>query len=508
MPDKEGSDDEKKSTKSVVNKKQKQMMGEEGYDQLRDQGRIRKTKGKSDATTMPVSDEVRKTQKVNTGPSALDRVLKKYGKSVMDVGKKKVDEQLDLTKIAEAFGGYVISEKQTNPKSGRLASDEDPEEVKKQKRKLERAERLSRRETLSKDDEGSRQGKIDSRQGGKGKTSFDTFDPTDKDPNKPIKGRTPLISYTDPQGKVGKVITYQKGTKRPSKVEASAKRVAAKKKQQNISRTLKTAEPPVIKGGPSVKRGDPIPQKVKPVKKKPVPEIGGYQFNTFKDSEIKKRKTFKQVFGRPTGADPKTGKPTYVAPGVVTGKPRKSLPRSKDLPDYDTVKKEMNQRDEKRRSEKITKQNQKVFDQMFKDNGGVRKRKPSEKPVIEDPFVKRKSKKSKQTPQPENVKFVGGDKVTGDVESNFVGPKRARSKTATQNRVLQKIRMAYRKTKRPVQRLVKPSGSAITKTAKFAGKNPFATLVGASMAKDTFFPAALPKIPTVQGGKVGRRTAG
>ena len=120
----------------------------------------------------------------------------------------------------------------------------------------------------------------------------------------------------------------------------------------------------------------------------------------------------------------------------------------------------------------------------------------------------RKSKKSKQTPQPENVKFVGGDKVTGDVESNFVGPKRARSKTATQNRVLQKIRVASRKTKRPVQRLVKPSGSALAKTAKFAGKNPFATLVGASMAKDTFFPAALPKIPTVQGGKVGRRTAG
>ena len=30
MPDKEGSDDEKKSTKSVVNKRQKQMMGEEG----------------------------------------------------------------------------------------------------------------------------------------------------------------------------------------------------------------------------------------------------------------------------------------------------------------------------------------------------------------------------------------------------------------------------------------------------------------------------------------------
>ena len=46
---------------------------------------------------------------------------------------------------------------------------------------------------------------MDARQGGKGATSFDTFDPTDEDPNKPIKGRQPLTSYTDPQGRVGKV---------------------------------------------------------------------------------------------------------------------------------------------------------------------------------------------------------------------------------------------------------------------------------------------------------------
>ena len=53
MPDKEGA--EEKSTKSVVNKKQKQMMGEEGYDHLRDMGRIRKNKKKKDATSYPPS---------------------------------------------------------------------------------------------------------------------------------------------------------------------------------------------------------------------------------------------------------------------------------------------------------------------------------------------------------------------------------------------------------------------------------------------------------------------
>ena len=42
MPDKEGSDDEKKSTKSVVNKKQK--LGEEGYDIARDMGKVSPSK--------------------------------------------------------------------------------------------------------------------------------------------------------------------------------------------------------------------------------------------------------------------------------------------------------------------------------------------------------------------------------------------------------------------------------------------------------------------------------
>ena len=58
MPDKEGSDDEKKSTKSVVNKRQKQMMGEEGYDVARDMGRVKPSKDKKDATTMPPSKEM------------------------------------------------------------------------------------------------------------------------------------------------------------------------------------------------------------------------------------------------------------------------------------------------------------------------------------------------------------------------------------------------------------------------------------------------------------------
>ena len=108
MPDKEGSDDEKKSTKSVVNKRQKQMMGEEGYDIARDMGKVSPSKDKKDATTMPVSDEVKKTQKKSKGKSAVELVKAKYGKSVMNVGKKKANEELDLSKVAEAFGGYIV----------------------------------------------------------------------------------------------------------------------------------------------------------------------------------------------------------------------------------------------------------------------------------------------------------------------------------------------------------------------------------------------------------------
>ena len=66
----------------------KQFIGEEGYDHLRDRGRVRPSKDKKDATTMPPSKEMMKTQKVNKGPSAFERIKAKYGKSVMDMSKK------------------------------------------------------------------------------------------------------------------------------------------------------------------------------------------------------------------------------------------------------------------------------------------------------------------------------------------------------------------------------------------------------------------------------------
>ena len=69
----------------------KEFISEEGYDHLRDRGRVRPSKDKKDATSYPPSAEMRKTQKVNKGPSALERVksdLRKRGEKIMDLGKK------------------------------------------------------------------------------------------------------------------------------------------------------------------------------------------------------------------------------------------------------------------------------------------------------------------------------------------------------------------------------------------------------------------------------------
>ena len=121
MPDKEGSEDEK-TTKGVVKKKRKQMMGEEGYDTYRDnilmRGGDHRSKETKEKSYTPSEQPKGQTaaQKAAKGKSALELVkadiTKKYGKgAIMDVkkkSKKKANEELDLTKIAEAFGGCVI----------------------------------------------------------------------------------------------------------------------------------------------------------------------------------------------------------------------------------------------------------------------------------------------------------------------------------------------------------------------------------------------------------------
>ena len=66
----------------------KEFISEEGYDRLRDQGRIRPSKDKKDATSYPPSEEMKKLRKVNKGSSALELVKKKYKGQIMDLSKK------------------------------------------------------------------------------------------------------------------------------------------------------------------------------------------------------------------------------------------------------------------------------------------------------------------------------------------------------------------------------------------------------------------------------------
>ena len=83
---------------------EKKKMNEEGYDHLRDMGRVRPSKDKKDATSYPPSEEMKKLRKVNKGPSALEIVKKKYGKSVM-----KMEER---DEYGDPVGGPKISKKQ------------------------------------------------------------------------------------------------------------------------------------------------------------------------------------------------------------------------------------------------------------------------------------------------------------------------------------------------------------------------------------------------------------
>ena len=166
MPDQQGADD-KKSTKSVVNRKQKQMLNqeyipEEEYDHYRDRiamaggdHRSKETRERSNTPTgkQPKGDTVyqAKLRKKHGGkiPSAYELVKsdieKKYGKgAIMNVGthgpdslkdghkkksKKKADvqDEFDLTKVAEAFGGYVIENikdpKFSNPEAEKKFQD-------------------------------------------------------------------------------------------------------------------------------------------------------------------------------------------------------------------------------------------------------------------------------------------------------------------------------------------------------------------------------------------------
>ena len=546
MPDKEGSDDEKKSTKSVVNKKQKQMMGEEGYDIARDMGKVRPSKDKKDATTMPVSKEMRKTQKVNKGPSALELVKKKYGKAVMNVGKKKANEELDLTQVAESFGGYIIEVEIKRDKSGTVTGVETTAAERAAAKKAQEKQReIFKKAAAKRDQKDKLKGTEDQIKDIKTGTR-----PVDKETQKDILKDVDAEQLLDRP----RADKSEKSRKSYDRIMSDSRREAAKERRAEklkdpkfrASETLRKAKQTDIKGGSSVKRGDPVPQEVKPVKKKPVPEIGGFQFNTFKDSEMKKRKTFKQAFGRPTGADPKTGKPTYMRPGVLDkdGKPRPAQKRSKNLPDLDTVKTAIDMGVNPDEIDKNPFIDQKVRDERMKRLGTPDPFDPDYDKKVKKVDQRTKIAKGFKTPKfqtaqrpmevdretaPEAEKIASQIKKTGigfqdfskklkntkytGVDPEFEsGTKKGRigTGTAMDPEIVTNGRANKAKNITNYKDPVEPSSFAKSRkeVSNFAKKNPVAAFATYDIGKGILGKIMKLRGPGLRGGTVGRRTAG
>ena len=327
-------------------------MGEEGYDIARDEGRVRPSKDKKDATTMPPSKEMEKTRKVNKGPSALELVKKKYKGQIMDVKK----EELDLTKVAESFGGYLI-EVEIDPKTGRISASKG--EVEAEKKLVKKYQKKLVKKVTS-----PKQGEVEA-------------------------ARKILDAQSDPD------------LKKLDRID---------KAQDKLLDKINTVTP------------------------------------------AQKAKTFKQSFGTPTGADPKTGKPTYMRSGVLTKseKPKKAAKyKGKLTPD-----------------ERVAK---------------IKKQIDAKNPT----YI---GKSGKPLPVPQAEPGMKG----------FKGFKKR-----TQRSIV--------KTQKQVQKAVAPVTKPVAAAAK---KSPLATaFVGLEVAKITpglkrFFTVKPPLPPAPKGGKVGRRTAG
>ena len=106
--------------------KKEEYIPEEGYDIARDMGRVRPSKDKKDATSYPPSEEMKKLRKINKGPSALDRVKKKYKGQIMDVKedmgekeheretKKQIDNMSKAPSSSSAEAGDIARRRAKN----------------------------------------------------------------------------------------------------------------------------------------------------------------------------------------------------------------------------------------------------------------------------------------------------------------------------------------------------------------------------------------------------------
>ena len=447
MPEKEGA--EEKTTKSVVNKKQKQMMGEEGYDIARDMGRVRPSKDKKDATTMPPSKEMEKTRKVNKGPSALDIVKKKYKGQIMDVKK----EELDLTQVAEAFGGYIIeapvdSQGNITPKPGE--EDKTKKLIKKAKQDVKSADQAA------KVSQARRKLKIN----------------TTEKPKKVTNRMAKTIAGQDIEKMTGD------------------KFVAG----PNLENLGKSKKPKKIKLGEFPGAG---PVKISNIKDKPTPKprVFSYMRKISPEAQKKVDAVKKQIEIKNIIKPDRRLKSSRVATSSPEfGKPK--IPSTK------------------KSSVKLTKPSDVELPKSFKDFSSKLKSLKAD--------IKQTKTKVKQLPKP-------NPKVTSNYTSD---PDLSRMSDADQKKykeikattpkggIPDWMKQIDKKRKeiqqQPYQKGIKPAfkravltkGKGVRGLASKVIRNPVGTAIAAGVARDSFRMPQLPPMPKLQGGKVGRRTAG
>ena len=500
MPDKEGSDDEKKSTKSVVNKRQKQMLNqedylpEEGYDIARDEGRVRPSKDKKDATTMPVSDEMKKTRKVNKGPSALELVKKKYKGQIMDLKK----EELDLTKVAEAFGGHIVEatrdeiQKRYNEKED-MMKDERKLEAKRKRRAFRTDLAKSANMTTRELDKKFKGAKYDEA-------------PFGRTPREYGKGRSPKFTEIRQKLEVGKdgLPTKQGVINRlQGRLASTARRDLESTDKEIRKRGQK------FSGGLGVKNRQAVLDKIgsqkidtsgkslgrtlkkysdltEPTIKSKVtggklPMPGGYDADGGRTGTPKQQKRYDAAVQK--------GKDKFFADVGKRGSMGTGMhPTETDLQfKFDKAQLEVGGRV----SPKMT---QKQRDQVITDIAKSKTMNAKSAPVNIPNIIKTKRKTKVIDTPTRRVQLKKG--FVGDKEpkvSDFKVDKKTLQKNLNQKR--------FNRIKRGAS--VKARG-----LLRFIKRNPLTTAIGASFAKDTFLPPKIGLPPMPKGGKVGKRTAG
>jgi len=468
----------------VKKKKQKDYFGEEGYDIARDEGRVRPSKDKKDATTMPPSKEMKKTQKVNKGPSALERVKadieKKYGKgAIMNVKKNETKEELDLTQVAESFGGYIIESDVDD--EGNIISKKG--EVKKIKKKISKIEKeittpkpgekaieksIVRKniKTAKKMMSGKTDPIVDKEMGALGKTGAKVQKEIETETGRKTRKFTPasgtgLEPNVDDgtQSRGGKVTTYKIGDKPPEGKVAKVQRLKNRKPRTIPFKFKRTYSPEVQKKVDAVMKGIEARKTLNPDKRssKRVSASG----TPFKIPS--KPKSTPLVFtNRPKGVgDTGTGL-------------RKSLKQFKiDADSFDKKLKSL---------KKDIKQTKTQVKQI-------------PKPTSSDPDVSRMSDADQK-----KYRKIKDTTPKGGIPNWMKDFDKKRKEVQQQ---------PYQKGVKPAfKRAVLTKGKGLRGLASKVVRNPVGTAIAAGIAKDSFRMPQLPPIPTVKGGRVGRRTAG